>query len=90
MRHHTDTARLGLRAAVALDPLQAERQARFEAIQARLKAQEEENKRLAAERKRKLEELQQKVRARQGSAVPGTREERGDGSSATAERRPCS
>lgn len=35
----------------------------MDAIQARLRAQEEENRRLAAERKRKLEELQQKVRA---------------------------
>ena len=33
----------------------------MEAIQARLRQQEEENKGLAAERKRKLDELQQKV-----------------------------
>ena len=38
----------------------------MEAIQARLRQQEEENKQLAAERKRKLDELQQKVGGRAG------------------------
>ena len=60
----------------------------MEAIQARLRQQEEENRQLAAERKRKLEELQQKVGGWVGGRVEGCASSPYAGEPSTA-RKPC-